>query len=332
MFVAYVSDLKTIVVAAETTGRFEKYKENILDCIPGVLSASSFISAHEAEEIDLLLEPDFQGMMVLPLIIIHPSAEAQKEFIKKGGLMILSRLEAIAYQSRMIAGDDIGPEPDDDVPIGKYTGTFENDPWDTRSEKERQQDRAAQNRAKKTRSDVHESFDSNEQSVVKSGAKVTDIRVSETKDGKITVDSAIAVKYGANASPEDAVQTIGEIEKIKNEPRPWNARSVEFSAMDADTRTETLKSITPDEFIFAGTAVYNGLLVFIVPADWFRTHGTLWGDSLEINHLLPKELKEVSPGQYLTNMSWLELTQIMAQKGFRESIMELNLYINAAMP
>jgi len=112
-------------------------------------------------------------------------------------------------------------------------------------------------------------------------------------------------------------------------PRPWNERSKEIALMTKAEKEANWKTVKPDEFYISGTyTIATGTVVQITPKSYFNRKNRFWGKPLNINHLLPDDLKEVSPGTYVSkSRDWNHVSYAMARLGYSENMM-LQVYLN----
>lgn len=112
-------------------------------------------------------------------------------------------------------------------------------------------------------------------------------------------------------------------------PRPWNDRSKEISVMTKAEKLENWKTVHPNEFFITGVyTIATGTVVHITPKSYFNKKNRFWGKSLNIDHLLPDDLKEVSPGTYVSkSRDWNHVSYAMARLGYSENMM-LQVYLN----
>lgn len=113
------------------------------------------------------------------------------------------------------------------------------------------------------------------------------------------------------------------VEKLdtKDMPRPWRiGREDEWKNLpEADRKKNRIRG---DELIFDGNSTEYGSRVYIVPTEYYMEHRTLFPESLDIGHLIPKSFWEVSPGIYETKMyrEWDRLSLELMKNGMTENI------------
>lgn len=112
-------------------------------------------------------------------------------------------------------------------------------------------------------------------------------------------------------------------------PRPWNERSKEILAMTKAEKAENWKTVQPGEFFITGTyTIATGTVIHITPKSYFNKKNRFWGKPLNIDHLLPNDVKEVSPGTYVSkSRDWNHVSYAMARLGYSENMM-LQVYLN----
>jgi hypothetical protein len=140
--------------------------------------------------------------------------------------------------------------------------------------------------------------------------------------------------YGVNDMGERLVpKGIQIVEQVKEPepPRHWNARAGEIAGMDEDATKAWRDGIKGDEFLFTGSydGARFGCTVWIVSRSYFTEHETMYSGPLDIDHILPRDLKEVEPGMYRSEArsDWQQLVNDLAHRGFRQSML-LQIHLN----
>jgi len=126
----------------------------------------------------------------------------------------------------------------------------------------------------------------------------------------------------------EVVDTSAEAEEL---PRPWNSRSKEYYKLKKAEAEENWKTVKQDEFIACGNYEGAGIgtVVYIVPKAYFKKQGKLFHKSLNIGHLLPSDLKEVSPGVYRTlSRDWNKVSFALFNSGKFVESLALQIHLN----
>ena len=150
-----------------------------------------------------------------------------------------------------------------------------------------------------------------------------------TKAG-FTVETYAVNDAGERLAPK-GVTVIDTDEEAEVLPRPWNFRARELRQMKAAERKANDKTIKPDEFIFVGNyeGAVHGTVIYITPKSYFKEHGIMWDKPLNIGHLLPADISEVTPGVYRSkSRDWNHISFDLNSRGFKENLM-LQIALNA---
>ena len=116
-------------------------------------------------------------------------------------------------------------------------------------------------------------------------------------------------------------------------PRPWNEKAAELETMTEEELAANKKSLSGKEFLFSGSYIdaQVGCIMHVTPRSYFNKHGEMWKSDLDIQELLPLDIKLVSPGVYQTrSREWMSLYHDMSARGFSES-MAFQLYMNSVL-
>lgn len=138
-----------------------------------------------------------------------------------------------------------------------------------------------------------------------------------------TVETYAVNDAGERLAPK-GVMVVDTTTQGEEYPRPWNFRAKEIRKMKADEKKANLKTVKPDEFIFCGNyeGAVQGTVIYITPRSYFKEHNKMWEGSLEINHLLPMDFSEVSPGVYRSkSRDWNHISFDLNSRGFKENLM-----------
>ena len=153
--------------------------------------------------------------------------------------------------------------------------------------------------------------------------------------GKALEEAGFDVEvYAVNDAGErlvpKGVQIVTEEIEGEQQPRPWNYRSKEIGKMKAAEKRENIKTMSPKEFIFVGNYenAQKGTIIYITPRLYFNEHGKMWPKPLNIEHLLPADIKELAPGVYRTHSrDWNKVSYDLNARGFKEQI-GLQIWLN----
>jgi hypothetical protein len=128
---------------------------------------------------------------------------------------------------------------------------------------------------------------------------------------------------GERLAPK-GIQVVDQSAGATDAPRPWNFRSKEIGKMTAAEKKANWKTVTPDEFVFCGAyeGPEQGTVVYITPRSYFRETNEEWNKPLDIQHILPMDLTEVSPGVYRSkSRDWNHVSFDMNTRGFKENLL-----------
>jgi hypothetical protein len=155
-----------------------------------------------------------------------------------------------------------------------------------------------------------------------------------TEAGFKIAEHPFGVKPDGDRLVEKSVKGVTVVdtgEKREIGPRPWNARAAELEKMTEEERAEEWKNCKGDEFIFCGTyeGAAMGTIVYITPKSYFEEHGVMFDQPLNIDHLIERDVKEITPGGIYRTLSrdWNSLSFALSKKGMVEN-MYLQLYLN----
>ena len=154
-------------------------------------------------------------------------------------------------------------------------------------------------------------------------------QIQAEEAAKVLVSAGFTVEtYAVNDAGErlapKGIQVVDTTAEGEEHPRPWNFRAKEIRKMKADEKKANLKTVKPPEFIFCGNyeGAVHGTIIYITPRSYFKEHNKMWEDSLEINHLLPLDFSEVSPGVYRSkSRDWNHISFDLNSRGFKENLM-----------
>jgi len=124
--------------------------------------------------------------------------------------------------------------------------------------------------------------------------------------------------------------SVVDVKSIDNGlPRPWNENADVYNNLSEEEKNENRKKWKAREFYFCsgGYSIEKGCFAYFVPKKWFDEHECLFPESLNIEHLLPHDLKEIEPGLYNTKSRNRDSLITDLQRKFTENLM-LNMYVN----
>lgn len=333
MYIGFHDGLRTVVVAADNMDEFERFAELVEDAEDRLCEQFSQKSFS-----DMLADDAFRGFVVEPYVAVHETARQQAEFAVAFGIQITGRVRALSHQQVMLEGgsaDALDPgedEPDGNLTIAQQLGIAEVDPWDQRTDEEKERDekrRKAFEKSKRAGQMADGSFGENT-----GGPIVTDIEATTMPSGRVRVDGVLAVK---DHSDPDAPQ-VGEgveavdttVRRVIDAPRPWNARRDELDQMTDEERAKVLARVSAKEFIFSGYSLPlgQGSVIYIAPAEFFAAEQRMWDAPLPLDTLLPRGMRQTSPGRYETRSDWTSVQHDLCNRGFIEDLFEFGSYIN----
>lgn len=177
---------------------------------------SDYASESQPDIMGMLLDPTFSRMKKPPYVFTHLSPLQRDEFVGKYNITLLGPNAAIDHANDMIdralRQQESALGQRDTRTIGEALGLTENDPWDKRSEEQKEKEKAAQEQYKKAYDEAQKrgtiSGDSFAAPKDKQ-AHVTDIKTTIHKDGTITIDNVRAVK-GLHEKSDTVDQHIAE--------------------------------------------------------------------------------------------------------------------------
>jgi hypothetical protein len=177
---------------------------------------ADYASESQPDVMGMLLDPIYSRLKKPPYVFQHLSSLQRDEFVNKHKIILLGPNAAIDHSNDMIdralrqQESAIGER--DTRTIGEALGLTENDPWDKRSEEQKEKEKAAQEKYKKAYDEAQkrgtisgDSFSSPQDKK----AHVTDIRTTIHSDGSITIDNVRAVK-GLHEKSDTVDQHVAE--------------------------------------------------------------------------------------------------------------------------
>jgi hypothetical protein len=100
--------------------------------------------------------------------------------------------------------------------------------------------------------------------------------------------------------------------------KPWDDEM--FDGEDHEDEKEKLyKECKPEEFYFAFSNCYGGLVLTLTPAAYYDKHGYWFDQGVDIEHLLPEHLYPLDETNYSFKGSAKDLEADMLARGFRQN-------------
>lgn len=192
--------VRTVVAAAETVGELECAIERMIaDGAPG----------NRPDYIAFLTNKLFKDIDSYPFVAEHAIVAGSDSFCVQYGVTVLDRDAVLARHRAMVdaANDSYDPQADQRS-IAEIHGLDKHDPWDNRTDEQKAYDakmKALADKAKAKGDLTGESF-APDQSAAKDDLTITGVRAHQDSDGKVRVDSVMAIKgngfYGSEQSAE----------------------------------------------------------------------------------------------------------------------------------
>jgi hypothetical protein len=149
-------------------------------------------------------------------------------------------------------------------------------------------------------------------------------RTAERYNDILTAAGFKSSTYAVDENGKQIKATKKKKTKTEFGPRPWNDGAELCRAMDEETKNANLGTYQAKEFYFVidDLGLKNGLRITITPAHVFKNTYGLWDQSLEIQHLLPYDFEEESPGIYSCGRIELEyVSGDLHHRGFKENFL-----------
>lgn len=100
--------------------------------------------------------------------------------------------------------------------------------------------------------------------------------------------------------------------------KPWDDEM--FDGKDHEDEKEKLyKQCKADEFYFAFSNCYGGLVLTITPAAYYDKHGYWFDQGVDIDHLLPDHVYPLDESNYSFKGKAKDLLEDMLARGFRQN-------------
>lgn len=210
MIYGTIFENKTILAGATTTEELKIFGSALIE------THLFCKKAYEPDLAQLLQDEDLNGLS-FAYVFVHKSNNEATKFVNHYNINILTPSELRDYHKAMVSeqGKDVDPYSmgADRRSIGEIYALEQSDPWDGRSEEEKQQDATNKEKAEKNKKDGGLTGDSFSADSKKSVA-ITDIHVEKKDDGTFDITKAIGVKFENEIIEEQKEFTIGE--KIVN--------------------------------------------------------------------------------------------------------------------
>lgn len=138
------NQVATIVVAADTVQEFNDWFTQIQNQEP---DDRHFVEIYTNTMLDALTRPEFKGFKHHVYAFFHENEEARDKFVEQQGILLQQSMPARDRQADMLhrhkedVREQTETEEDRNKTIEEKYGLDQNDPWDRRSEEEREGDK-----------------------------------------------------------------------------------------------------------------------------------------------------------------------------------------------
>ena len=260
MLYGYTKNGTTVVTAAETVMELEGWYQRILEKTP------NNVTEHRATGfMDHLSDPDFLGYRHPAYIFEHDSADQQDDFITQNSIKIFPPMRARDFMLDMVAKVDDKLQSDyhkrDNRTIGEVTGLDEHDPFDKRSEAERETAKLNEKRTDELRKRLGDhvtgqSFDPNPRGGDGGGLNITEIfdaggaiNVKGMKFGPGTNGSAPKIekqKVEYDLTDDELNQLVDKLQEVGYTPEQLEKLKGQFDLTDNEHR-QALAEVAVEE-------------------------------------------------------------------------------------
>lgn len=250
MIYGYTKDGTTVVGAADTVMEFEGWYQKIAEGTSGLFGARK-----ETDFMTHLTDPEFKGYKHPAYIFTHTSNDERDKFIELNEVHILTKSQVRDKMLDMMALADenlrSGFDLRDSRTIGELSGldNAEYDPWDKRSEQEKDQAESQEKRTDELRKRLGDhvtgqSFDPNPRGGASGGLSINEI--FDSSDGTINVKGR---KFGGPKTADPLKGISGIMKNIISGKKHDEITDEELSRMDSklsevgynDEEIETVK-------------------------------------------------------------------------------------------
>jgi hypothetical protein len=240
MIYAVENGLTSIVAAADTLVEFENFLKNV-DTL-SMEGTNLFVNANLASFMEMLSDEQFQNFKRAPIIIEYSDKTSQNEFNSKFNIEVL-KLNALVWKQKTMLHDALAEDRaiEDSRPIEKIYGLDVYDPWDKRSDEEKEKDALLAERMKEAQKNGDISGDSFGPKKKGLGnpddpkTYVTDVRGHIDNEGNTILGDVIAVKGLYDRTDEEQEQ--------RNLPHEDNNHTM------ANSNPNEVRTIVPDSVV-----------------------------------------------------------------------------------
>lgn len=173
-----------------------------------------YVSMEEPDFMTIMTDEEFQKFKSEVTVFQHASVEQQQEFVDYFNLLICPFHTAVHRQKEMLEADEPDPyDASDERTLEEIYGLTEHDPFDQRTDEQKEQDAAFKEAIKQARKDGQisdESFKPREKKG--KNVHVTDVRAHTDADGNVQIDRILAVKDNDESEHEVQAQEAAPTE------------------------------------------------------------------------------------------------------------------------
>lgn len=270
------NDLVTVVGAASTVTELENWYNNI--------SNTFFKSKKETDFLEILTNPEFMGYKHPAYIFHHSSIEDQKEFIDTNQIKILNPFQVKDFMIDMVENQQVIENDTQDKKVDKRTleeilNLKENDPWDKRSEEQKEYEASAVKQSEEIRKRMGDhitgqSFDPKSGVLNQGGLKITDV-IGST--GEISVKGIKVGGAGVNKKEIEMPKTfdnlknktysLDDVKKLLNELKDFGYTSEEIEKIESEININDADSINNIGSLIEYDIVYKKLEKALEPVS-----------------------------------------------------------------
>jgi len=175
-----------------------------------------YVSMEEPDFMTSMTDDQFKMFKDGVTVFEHESAEQQQAFVDEFGILMCSVARSIDHHNAMLVAEEPDPyDVSDTRTLEEIHGLAENDPWDVRTDEQKQEDAAFKEAIKQAVKDGQisdESFKPREKKG--KSVQVTDVKAHRDADGNMEIDRILAVKD--NEASEHVEQE--QVEQAPTEP------------------------------------------------------------------------------------------------------------------
>lgn len=280
MLFAFQDGEKTIVGAASTIVEFEAFNNAV------GADEDLYESMSRADPL-LALSDEYLNRFKFkypPYVIEHSNAVQAETFISRFDITLTKPNKLVdlhyemmdAHEAEVAEAYSFSSER---TTIGEMLGLDENDPWDARTEEQKQQDQALKERYEKHKKDGGVSGDDSFGS--RSGVMVEDIRMSTDENGNIQVDEVVVGKRGEDTAGLDlrahearvwGLELSEEDKKALSElPPPSEVRYIDENGDDRTIAEDNMVSVY---YVVEATGAKLSDVIPVLEAEGIPHHQT----------------------------------------------------------